>query len=401
MAQTGQNVSVRFMEESAFNTPPGPTGATVLRKASGGAGGRLARNTIESQESRDDGQSSSPRLGTYHGESSYPIELAVGAFDNLLEGLIRADWTAAVVITEATASLTSITTTTNTIVAAGGSWITAGVRVGDVVRLTNHATAENNSKNLVVTGVTASTITVPANSLTANAVADTAFTITILKKLKFGVTPTRKSYYLEEYNQDIAKSEVGGGFRVSRLTLNGQPNGMVAAEIAFVGADWDEYSGTAPYFTTPTTHTAKALVWADARVLLDGVVKKITQFSLTIDLGVQPLDEFGDPDNMGSDDVYEGNARITGSIGAKRSDLSMLAKLRDETPFALSILLVEPETEPKDCLSLFMAECVPTDVSKQIGSTGAMVENIPFTVGVKATTTGYDSSMITLCTSAA
>ena len=42
----------------------------------------------------------------------------------------------------------AITTTTSTIVAAAGSWITAGVRVGDIVTLTGHSTAANNSLRL-------------------------------------------------------------------------------------------------------------------------------------------------------------------------------------------------------------------------------------------------------------
>jgi hypothetical protein len=400
MAQTSQNVSVRYKVEGTFNTAPGASGAKVLRKAGGGAGGRLARNSIASQEVRDDGQTSMGRMGTYTGAVSYPIELAVGAFDDLLEALIRSTWTAAVTITEATASLTSITTTTNTIVAGGGSWITAGVRVGDVIRITNHSTAANNSKNLLVTGVTASTITVPANSLTLNAVADTTFTITILKKLKFGATPTRRSWYLEEYNQDITSSEVGGGMRVSSLTLNGQPNGMVSAEITFVGADWQPYSGSAPYFTSPTTNTAVALVWADARVLLDGVVKKLTEFSVAINLNAQALDEFGDPDNMASDDVYEGNTQVTGSIALKRADHSWLTKLRAETEFSIAILLVEPDSEPKDCLSLFLPRCKVTDVSKSLGGTGALIDRVPFMVGKKESTTGFDDGMFTICTSA-
>jgi hypothetical protein len=76
-------------------------------------------------------------------------------------------------------TLTSITTTTNTIVAASGSWITQGVKVGDLVVLTNHATAANNNLRLGVAGVTASTITIASANLTANAVPDSAFTLTI------------------------------------------------------------------------------------------------------------------------------------------------------------------------------------------------------------------------------
>lgn len=89
-------------------------------------------------------------------------------------------------ITQST--MTSITLTTNTIVASAGSWITQGVRVGDMVVLTGHDTSAtvvgspNNGRRLVVTAVTASTITVAGTPLVATALADANFTLTIQAK---------------------------------------------------------------------------------------------------------------------------------------------------------------------------------------------------------------------------
>lgn len=85
----------------------------------------------------------------------------------------------AITQTATSGTLTSITTTTTTIVAASGSWITQGVKVGDLVVLTNHATGANNNLRLGVAAVTASTITIASSNLTANAVPDSAFTLTI------------------------------------------------------------------------------------------------------------------------------------------------------------------------------------------------------------------------------
>jgi hypothetical protein len=94
--------------------------------------------------------------------------------------------TTAITQTATSGTLTSITTTTNTIVAASGSWITQGVKVGDMVVLTNHATAANNSLRLGVAAVTASTITIASANLIATAVPDSAFTLTI-QSAKFAV----------------------------------------------------------------------------------------------------------------------------------------------------------------------------------------------------------------------
>lgn len=145
---------------------------------------------------------------------------------------MRGTWTAAVAITQAT--MTSITTTSSTIVAAGGSWLTQGVRVGDVIRLTGHSTVGNNDRNLRVIAVTATTITV-AEVLTTDAVADTSFTVTILKKLIQPTTPVRRSFTFEEYNIDVDLTERATGCRISSLRLTGGPDSMAVVEFGIVG----------------------------------------------------------------------------------------------------------------------------------------------------------------------
>lgn len=80
-------------------------------------------------------------------------------------------------------TMTAITTTTNQIIASSttGSWITGGVTVGDMVILSGHSTAANNSLRLVVAAVVRDTITITGTNLTANAVPDSSFTLTIVR----------------------------------------------------------------------------------------------------------------------------------------------------------------------------------------------------------------------------
>nr|MBA3890489.1 hypothetical protein [Gemmatimonadaceae bacterium] len=316
--QIGTNIIVGYKVEGTINTPPGATGAKQLRFTPG-AGLALSKADIRSNEVRNDGLSSMGRHGSRMVQGSYGGELAVGAFDELLEAVMRSTWVAAVAITNAT--MTSITTTTSTIVAAAGSWLTQGVRVGDIVRLTGHSTTANNSKNLRVLAVTATTITVPTGDLTADAVADASFTLTILRKVKNGATPVRRSFYFDEYNQDIDQSEVFGGNRIVSMKITGQPDGMALIEFGVMGLSSDTLATAAsPYFTTPTLNTATALVFADAKIRFNGVDIGIgTGFELTyqIGAGVQPV--------IGSTagrDVSDAAARLAGSLSLIREDLS-------------------------------------------------------------------------------
>lgn len=82
--------------------------------------------------------------------------------------------------------MTSITTTTSTIIAVGGSWVTEAVEVGDIVTLSNHGAHPHNLRPLTVTAVTATTLTVKGagaagslTPLTADAVADSAFSLAV------------------------------------------------------------------------------------------------------------------------------------------------------------------------------------------------------------------------------
>ena len=178
--QTGMNVLVAFKEELTFNVPPAPDSAERLR-LNPAPGLTLAMPTILPGELREDLLTPIGRLGSRSVGGNYPCDLSVNSFDTIFEAVMRGTFAAAVPITEV--AMTSITTTASTIVAAGGSWITEGVRVGDIVRLTGHSTAANNDINLLVAAVTASTITVQGPPLTVDAAPDATFTLTILKKL--------------------------------------------------------------------------------------------------------------------------------------------------------------------------------------------------------------------------
>ena len=150
------DVIVAIKPEATYNTAPG-TGSGERLRIRPSPGMSLVKNMSPNDEVSLDLQDRLARHGTQSVPGSYNLVWAVDAQDTALEALMRSTWVAAVAITQAT--MTSITTTTSTIVAAAGSWLTQGVRRGDVVRLTGHATAANNSINLLVASVSASTIT--------------------------------------------------------------------------------------------------------------------------------------------------------------------------------------------------------------------------------------------------
>ncbi len=393
--QTGQNVLVAYKEESAFNTPPAPvTGGRRLR-LNPTPGLQLAAPTILPGELRADLLTPIARLGSRSVGGNYLCDMSVNSFDDIFESVLRSTFAAAVPITEV--EMTSITTTVSTIVAAAGSWITEGVRVGDIVRLTGHSTAANNDINLLVLSVTASTITVVGAPLVVDAVPDVAFTLTILKKLTNAATPTRRSFHIEEYNVDIDQSLLFGGCRWDGMTITGSPDGMATIDLPVVGASVDPLDlASSPFFDTPTLDQTIGLVFVDAQISLGGVFLVTgTAFTLELALGMAGLPVIG---STVTPDVFDGRSVISGSISIVRSDLSRITAFDAETEFELHVLLEEPLGTPKGALSIFIPKLKFTAADAPLGSDGAMIETIPFQVGVEPGTATKDTTMITICT---
>lgn len=375
MSQSAANVGVFIKKQSAKGTRATGASATGFNIApSQGIQGQMA--SIVSPTIGRDGLKTLDGLGSRKGSASYPMVLGVGNQEILFPPLIRrADWTASFTITEA--DITSITTTTNSIVGASGSFLTLGLRRGMRIKLTNHATAGNNAKWLSVIGVTASTITLPAGSLTANAVADTAITITVAKHLYAGATPVESYYTIEEYNQDITKSEILEDAKLAKFTLGGGPNAKLLGTFDFVGRDFAYEIGGAAILTA-TYGTGRELELSDGIIIKDGVASNIiTDVSFTYDMGGQIPDVLGPV----GPDVFLGNAGASGTLSAIREDMVMLANFRAKTAFELFIVAQEPETDPADFLSFYIGNALLQTPTKGIAQDGPMGDSFPWSAG--------------------
>lgn len=409
--QPGKNIQVMYKVESVWGTPVTGAGSELFRIHQG-QGLTMTRGLIEDPEVRKDGMESMPRLGPKTVTGSYPGTLSVGTFNTLLGALFRHAWAATAVkfTCDGGVAHTSLATSgANTLTLAGtDSFITThGVRVGDVIRVGAMGAGVDNV-NAVVATVAANIITVLGSPWT-NIGADTNATFTVMKKLTNALGTTgdpmvRSSYTFEEWNEDLDESEQFSGCRVVSLKLTFQPTGVATVEFGIVGKDVAIIpSGAgAPAFTSPTEYTSIGLIAADATIYVAGAAMAVaTSGEITFDLGGNGIDTVG---SLTSPDVYEGAMKVSGQITAVRTALtaSSLARFIAETDnVELSIMFVEPDAAvPIDFVHIFLPRIKYTGVSKTIGNDGPIVETIPFKAACKATTTGYDSVVATISTSA-
>src|SRR4051812_38678200 len=133
--QAQSNVLTAYKAQSGLGSQASGSGGTVLRM-SGGAGANLTKAATESNEVRRDGMRQRGRHGTQKTTGEWSAEASLGSHDAILEAIMRDTWSAAdLAITQATTfggsgAATSVTTGANTIIAAAGSWILQGLRVG-------------------------------------------------------------------------------------------------------------------------------------------------------------------------------------------------------------------------------------------------------------------------------
>lgn len=400
----GKNVSIRYKVESSFGTPVTGASGEELRFHEGSPVLTLDRQQIIDPESRDDGMTSMFRLGSKRVTGSYRGTLSVGSWNTLIAALFRTTFTAATtaITCDGGGTYTSLAVTNqNTLTLVGtGSFLTQGVRVGDVVRL--GATAADNDINAVVASVAANVITVLGTPW-ANFTADTNATLQIQKKIKNSTTLTRSSYTFEHYFGDLDESEQFAGCRVVSMKLTWQPNQVVMVEFGLVGKTMTNLgTASAPGLTSPTEYVSIGLVVADASVYLAGTaIATITGGELMFDLGGEGIDVVGADSTP---DVYEGTMQITGQLTAVRTALtaSHLARFLAETDnVELSLMFVEPDASvPIDFFHVFLPRLKYAGVTPSgIGTTAPVIETIPIRAGIKATTTGYDSVMATISTS--
>jgi hypothetical protein len=392
--QTGTNITVVFKPEATTGLAPGASGGTQLRIAPS-PGLELKKASIVSNERRGDSLKTIPRMGSRSVSGSYNCELSVATFDALLSAIQRAAWSA--VLTSTQADVTSVTQTTSAIVAASGSWITLGFKVGDVIRANiTGGPAANNNRNLRVTAVTATNLTV-AETLVVDATPRTTLTITRTKKLANGATAVRSSFTLEEWYQDISKGEQYLGCRLTGMKVSCKPGQNVTAQFTFMGID--RVTETVQYFTSPTLTTSIGLIADDSTIRYNGAdIASFTGFDFDFAIAAKAEPVIG---SLLSPDIFDNDLTVSGTITAIRQDLAALTSFDAETEFATQVLLVENTTEPKSFIQFYFPRMKFSGAAKQLGADGAMIVTLPVVTGAAVATATSDAGVAVIQTSAA
>jgi len=370
---TGINKTVSYKKETTFGVLPTAAGAQTIRRVSSSF--NLTKETYQSEEIRTDYQLSDFRHGVRSVEGNVSGELSAGTYADFLASALARNWTAA--IPSALGSTTiALVGGTYTITRTTGSYLTDGVRVGNVIRLTGFATA-NNDKNLLVIALTATVatvITLNGNTLTPETVASGG-TYAVTGKSTYAPTTghTDDSYSFESWYSDIGQSEVYVGNKVNTVGIALPATGLTTVEIGFMGQDLKQ-RGVTQYFTSPTAQGTNGIFAAvNGALIVNGApVALVTSANININRNMTSEAVVGS--NI-KPEIYEGRIVVEGDFSTLFQDGTFAGYFDTEAEISLVIALTANSSANSEFMSFTLPRLKLSTDTKDDGEKGLVSQN--------------------------
>jgi len=327
MFASGSEHAVSYVAESTYATTPGSPTMKALRTRDG-VNLNMTKQTLTSQETRDDRQIVTERHGNQQSAGDLPFELSYSSQDDFIEAALMGTWAASVDLTATDISAANSDNSFNTVGAVDFS----AFETGDEITVSGFTDPDNNGTFVIATK-TSTKITVTGGTLADEAAGDSVQIVSSRQKVTAG--KVNRSFTIERRFTDITQFFRYVGQRVNTFNLNIAPNAMVTGTFGMVG------SGLTPSGTSLGTPTA-----APTTEVLDsftGVLKEndteiaiVTGLDLSLDNGVNPLFVVGSKQVAETD---RGRSNLTGSLTAYFPDATLLNKFVNETESSLYITL--------------------------------------------------------------
>ena len=373
---TGVAKQLAYKAETTWGTVPAASGAQALRRVTSDL--NLTKQTYQSAEIRTDYQVADFRHGVRSVAGTVRGELSPGTYEDFLAAALRKTFTA----------VTNITGLSLTIAASGdyytvtrssGSYLSDGIKVGQVVRLTAGSLAAGNlNKNLLVVGLTALAATVlvlNGSTLTAEGPIASC-TMSVPGKESYVPTSghTDSSFAIEHWFSDIAQSEVFSGCKVNSVGIALPPSGISTIEFGFMGKDVT--TAAAQYFTSPSAASTSGVVAAvNGAVAVNGTrVALLTGLQINIAGGMTAEQVVG---SNTFPDIFEGRVVVSGQFSAYFEDATLRDLFVNETEASIVAAFTTANTAAADFLAIAMPRIKVGGASKDDGEKG-IVQTFPF-----------------------
>lgn len=370
---------VSYKPETTYGVMPVATAAQAMRRVTSSLD--LTKDTYQSNEIRPDFQVSDMRHGLRKVGGSISGELSAKTYGDFIAAALKKDFVAGASVTGASITVAG-TAGAWTLTRAAGSWLTDGVKVGDVVRATAGAfNAANLNKNIQVTALTATVLTgvvLNGSALIAEGpIASAAVNVIGKKTFVPQSGHTDKSFSIEHWHPDAGAtgaSEVYTGCKVSKITFTLPATGMATVAVEFVGKDVT--GGTAQYFTAPTPVTVTGTMAAVNGVVKVGTATGGTITSASIEISSAQSSEPGIGSNT-ADQVATGRVIVTGQVTAKFDSTALRDAFYNETEISACLAFTADNTASSDFIAFTLNRLKVNGASKDDGEK-ILIQTIPY-----------------------
>ena len=374
---TGVNKLLKYKVESTWGTVPSASSSQALRRVTSTL--NLKKQTYESNEIAPTFQRSDFRHGVRSVEGSITGEVSPGTYKDFMAAAVRRAFTSVAAITGASITIAG-SGPSYTVTRAAGSFLTDGIKIGYMVRLTAGAfNAANLNKNLFVIAVTATVLTVlvlNSSALVAEGPIASA-TVTTVGKVTFVPSSghTDLSYSIEHYHQDLVLSEVYSGCKINQMNVQLPASGMATLQLDFMGKD--ETTAGAEYFTSPIAASTSGILAAVNGIM----VSQGTAIAVLTGMNIQLAGSMTAEAVVGSNtypDIAEGRILVSGQATALFTDATLRDDFLNETEVSLQIALSTSGLAAADFVTLTLPRVKFGGADKDDGDK-SIAQTLPFT----------------------
>lgn len=322
----GSRHSMRYIAESTYGTTPATPAFKPIRHTSTTLG--LSKESLQSEEIRDDRQIADFRHGAYQVGGDMNIELSFASFDDLLEAVLLGTWTST-----KTTGAQSFSATVGTVVRSAGSFLTDGFAVNDVVINSGFTNAGNNGR-FRISALTATVMTLTAlegQTMVVEAAAAGRQVNSLRAILKAGTV--RRSFTVERFFGDILTIDKPyhrfTGVEFNTLALAISANAMITGTLGVLGQNMTTDTAivagatyAAPTTTSPLDSFTGTLNEAGTPIAV------ITEIQLNVENGLEARFVVG---SKASIRPSIGRSNCSGQITAYFENSLLLDKFINET----------------------------------------------------------------------
>lgn len=374
-----------YKTETTYGVAPGQSAAQVLRRVTSTVD--LSKESYAANEKRTDFQIADFRHGVRRVGGQITGELSPQTYGELFGITLKRDFATVTSITGASITISG-TGPTYTVARAAGSWLTDGIKIGDVVRLSAGSFNANNlNKNLLVTAVVALSLTVVVlngSTMTAEGPIATA-TLSVPGRKTFVPTTghTDRSFAIEHWFADVPASELFLGCKIGKASLSLPPTGLATVTFDIMGQDFADTTAkrgsvalNTQYFTSPTAITSSGTLAAVNGLLRIGGTTVATVTGLTIDITPAYT---GDP-VVGSNTIpqmFPGKLSVTGQFTAYFDDVTLRNAFVNETEIDLIAAFTVDNTANANFMTVVLPRIKVGSANKDDGD-GGLVQTFSF-----------------------